>query len=136
MAIIRPTLQGIFPKIDITRPFYGPVALGNMTQYTIGLFKNKEYLVVAIEGKGCYPFAHHAHWGYVADKLNLKYEADARNVADFINSQLGILTSDKEAQGYYYSECCSVFESDLSDELMNAIGDKEGFKKFLDESTY
>ncbi len=86
-------------------PFHGRISLGNMTEYTVGMFRPKPtVLFVGIEYRGAYTFENWAHWNYVREKLNLQ-EADARNMADlinFINNH-----RDRSAQGRYQAEVCS-----------------------------
>lgn len=86
-------------------PFYGSVALGNVTQWKVGMFWINDYrLFFAIEGKGAYTFEGFVHYSYVMEKLGVKGESDARNIADFINGQLGY--DGQVAQGNYREELC------------------------------
>lgn len=87
MRIIRPDSTGRFPKV--TLPFYGPVALGNGTQWTFSVVPGGNGIVVSIEGRGSYSFGHFVHWTYASEKLGLM-QGDAENVADFVNDQLGV----------------------------------------------
>ena len=75
-----------FDEVDL--PFYGDVSLANMTQFKIGVFKcDNGRLFVGIEGHGSYTFDAFSCPSYVAEKLNLKYESDAKSVTDFIQGQ-------------------------------------------------
>ena len=87
-----------WPWVDLTKPFHGAVALGNMTQYNISAFYDGSELVVSVEGKGSYSFSRFVHYSYAMEKLGIKYEIDARNFSDWINTQLGI---EREPQGKY-----------------------------------
>lgn len=85
---IRPNRLGQFPKLLL--PFYGDVSLGNGTQYKIGMFICPNgRLFVGVENKGAYTFGSWCHHSYAKEKLNLRFEGDARNIADLINCQLG-----------------------------------------------
>ena len=98
----RPNRQGKFNIVST--PFYGDVSLGNFTQYKVGIFRcANRRLFVGVEGNGAYTFEGWCHYGYVAEKLGLKFEGDARNMADFINCQLGI---EHKQQGTYDSSLC------------------------------
>lgn len=107
---IRPTTQGVFPKLIY--PFYGEVSLGNSTAYKMGVFKNPDgRLFLGIEGKGAYVFSGWCHWSYVQEKLSIRWENDARNVADFINCQLdheGVWLGHDKPQGQYDPKMCEV----------------------------
>ncbi len=110
---IRPTIDGKFPKLDL--PFYGDVSLGNSTQYKVGMFKTVSgRLFVGVEGKPCYTFGNWCHYSYAAEKLGLRFEGDARNIADFINSQLGhdLSAEGEKCQGTYDTKLCvgDIFE--------------------------
>jgi hypothetical protein len=61
------------------------VKLGNGTALTIAAWLTDGTLHVAIELHGYYSFTHCAHYSYVMEKLGIKYEADAKVVADAIN---------------------------------------------------
>jgi hypothetical protein len=88
MKLFRPTSSGVFPRVLNDGARVADVALGNMTQFTFGLIRTEHGIFVAIEGKGSYQFSTFVHYGYVMEKLNLKYESDAQAVADFINDQI------------------------------------------------
>lgn len=83
--------------------FHGNVTLGNWTMFkvcAVRIFLDK--LFIAVEHHGCYTFGSWVHWEYAAEKLGL-LPADARNMADWINVQLGAFDPEKE-QGRYSSE--------------------------------
>ena len=103
MKTIRPNADGVFEFVDLQSGFCN-VALGNMTMFQIGFIRTEQGFFIGIIGKGSYIFSSFAFWAYVAEKLKLG-EADARNLADFINTQ--ILVSGFEKQGIYNSECCT-----------------------------
>ena len=97
---MRPNQTG--PRWDryVTRdfPIYKDLSLGNMTQYKVGAFYvSVSRLFVGIENRGAYTFEAEVHWQYAMEKLRL-LEPDARNVADWINAQLG---HDVPEQGSY-----------------------------------
>jgi len=91
-------------KVDL--PFYGDVSLGNGSQYRISIFNipDKTGIVFGIENKGCYTFSRYVHWTYAHEKLNLHKE-DAKNIADFINAQLDVVSDD---QGVYLDKYCYI----------------------------
>jgi len=91
-------------------PFFGQVALGNMTAFTMSLIILERpphppsgvvfpCLLVNISGKGSYTFSHYVHWSYAAEKLNLT-QPDAKAVADLINSNLPEPIEYKEQAAY------------------------------------
>ena len=88
-------------------PFFGSVALGNMTQWRVMAVRHAQWLHVGVESKGYYMFDSAVHWGYVKEKLNIQFEGDARNIADWINRQLGL---DIETQGDYRDSFCGEDE--------------------------
>jgi hypothetical protein len=93
--------------INELMPFYGEIALGNATQYTIAAFWfTPGDLFVAIEGKGAYSFSNFVDWSYAAEKLGLEFESDARNFSDWINTQLGLI-GDKN-QGEYRDSLINI----------------------------
>jgi hypothetical protein len=98
MNTIRATSPGSFPYLN---DGVHTVALGNMTQYEILIHRHRHSLWIGICGKGCYPFSHKAHPNYVQEKLKI-LEADANNVADFINCQWDFQIEGKEIHGNYY----------------------------------
>ena len=107
MTLISPSLKGVFPKL--TLPFYGNVSLGNATMFKVYLSRLPDgFLLCAIVSRSAYPFQGYVHSSYAAEKLNL-YGADAKNFADFLNSQLGM---DVQMQGSYEAQYCA----ELSDE--------------------
>lgn len=105
MTIIRPVRGGdgkptwdALPKENF--PFRGDVALGNMTQYVVSAFMLDDgRLCVGVEGHGVYTFRSFVHWTYAAEKLNIQNQADASNLSDWINAQLGY--ADMGLQGSY-----------------------------------
>lgn len=102
----RPNSKGIFPNVlKESNLFRGEVALGNYTQYRICLAWIGSWLFVGILERGAYEFDGYVHWGYAMEKLGLKNEADARNVADFINDQIHA-NDPPERQGTYDPSLC------------------------------
>jgi len=86
---VRPNKEGIFPDVFWgTQVFRGDVALGNSTQYRICVAKIGRWFFVGVMERGAYEFDGYVHWSYAKDKLGLKHDGDARNVADFINDQI------------------------------------------------
>jgi hypothetical protein len=84
-------------------PIYREISLGNMTQYKVGAFFTQiGRLFIGIENKGAYTFEGWTHFTYVQEKLNVKSESDARNIADWINAQLG--HDQEREQGIYEYE--------------------------------
>lgn len=102
METIRPNANGEFEFIDKDQGCFN-LALGNMTMFQIGFIHDTDFFFIGVCGKGAYTFTHFAHWAYVAEKLKLM-EGDARNLADFINTQ--IIVDEFEKQGYYDKSCC------------------------------
>jgi hypothetical protein len=100
--IIRPNAQGVFPRV-INGPHQ--LALGNMTQFSILVYRSNGTLHLGIEGKGCYCFGIAADKAYVAEKLGLTFTGDAANVADFINDQLTKMPAPR--QGQYEEGLCT-----------------------------
>jgi hypothetical protein len=104
---VTPYLKGediVWDKEDLTHPFYGKVSLANYTAFTIGMMRLQQgkqagKLFIGIELKGSYTFGGWAHWEYIAEKLMLG-EADARNMADFINTQNDVINQ-APMQGKY-----------------------------------
>lgn len=99
--VLRPNQKGRWQRVvdQGNRGGLFNVALGNMTQYRVGLMVTKNGVFVAVEGKGAYEFCFYADWRYVSGKLNIEFEGDAQNLADFINCQLGVYRD--EPQGDY-----------------------------------
>lgn len=112
----RPTKQGLWkglaPITSHFAPFYGAVALGNSTQYRMGVLKTVKGLFIGIEGRGAYEFQSFAHKSYVQQKLNLEFEGDAANVADLVNYLLGIHDEKTLPQGRYDEKLCDLEEAD------------------------
>lgn len=91
-------------------------SVGNGTEWRVGLFKTRPgKCLVAIERKGCFEFitGQFYSWDYVAEKLNMS-ESDARNIADFLNTQIGDKNYAEVKQGTYHSAYCSGGERDDS----------------------
>jgi len=106
MRIVRPNTRGEWTYLFTTeKTFIGSVALGNATQYQVFMIKDEmDRLYVAVMGRGAYEFSGHAHPSYVQQKLGLKFEGDASNLADFINTQNGSYSYEK--YGQYDSNLC------------------------------
>lgn len=98
--------------IDLKSYAYGTVRnlnVGNGTYFKIIFFRSKKgantRFFLGIERIGCFIFTENGHFyhpNYLVEKLNLCI-ADANNIADWVNIQLGI-----EAQEYgrYNDEFC------------------------------
>ena len=99
---IRPTVDGDWP--DLGKLYYGKVALGNVSMFTMMIYRPSHYpsLFIAIEGKGAYSFGAPVAPGYVQEKLSIPL-GDAKNVADLITSQLMKPTI---KFGRYLPDCC------------------------------
>lgn len=65
------------------------LALGNVTQFRIGLMHTDDGIFLGIFEKGSYHFSQYCHGSYAAEKLNILVP-DGNNIADFINDQLGL----------------------------------------------
>lgn len=105
MNEIRPNKAGIFPYVlNDNGWIFRNVALGNMTQYKILVAQNYNGVIIGVEGRGLYEFGGFAHQGYVKEKLGLKHDSDAANVADFINDQL---QNGSQRQGTYMDHLCT-----------------------------
>lgn len=72
-----------------------PLIIGRDEAFThIGMEKsyggsdrgNGYHYVALMEFGGCYCFQMPVHWGYLLEKLKLKHEGDARNIATFLNA--------------------------------------------------
>ena len=105
---IRPTKSGVFPRLETG---VHDVALGNMTQFRIGIIRasvhGQDGLFVGVETRGAYHFSNRADTGYVMDKLKLApYDGDAAHIADFINDQ-NFEPGEIERQGTYLGSCCA-----------------------------
>lgn len=103
---IRPNKDGFFPPVigPLEQIWIGRVALGNMTEYEICLTYLGRRLVVSIMGRGAYSFDSFVHWSYAHEYLGIGV-ADAKNVCDFINSQLqdlGFSIPPFKSQGEYH----------------------------------
>ena len=85
---IRPTSAGIFPRIP--RGAVHDVALGNGTAFRIAVIQDDGWgnLFVAVENRGAYGFNLRPDPGYLMGKLNVRNEADAANLTDFISDQM------------------------------------------------
>ena len=93
-----------WPLVDL--PFYGSVALGNMTQFNVSLARvpnRSGWFAVGVEGHGFYIFNSWIHYAYAMEKLKL-LNGDAMNLCDFLNTQGGW---DEKQQGHYREELCS-----------------------------
>lgn len=107
MKAIRPTSKGVFPIVE---DGLHQVALGNATQFEIAIMRADRGLFIGIIGKKCYTFGpFKAHPAYVQEKLGVM-EADANNIADFINSQYGFSATPGQIEyhGYYYPNLTEV----------------------------
>jgi len=118
METIRPTNGASIGEIwddymtedrELDPTFYASVALGNGTQLTIGMFwadpeqDGDETLFVGIEGFGAYSFNRKVDYGYLGSKIRGLMDWDYKNIADFINRQLGLMM--EKPQGEYLKEC-------------------------------
>lgn len=84
-------------KIDISNtPSVYWLNLGNGAQYKIITFIIRDALFLGVERTGCFLFKkeHEKFPSYVAEKLNLNPGCDARNMADWLNIQLGFKTQE------------------------------------------
>ena len=103
MKTIRPSKT---PKHrwSVVAPGLYSVALGNGSQFTIGIFGDEdEYgLCVGVEGRGFAIFTGVPHWSAVHDNLNLM-TGDAKNVADLIAHQFA---DDPDEVGHYNPKLC------------------------------
>lgn len=94
-------------KIDIsTKPFICELSLGNITMYrTVAFFSSPFRFFVGLERKGCFffPCEGKIHPDYVVEKLNVM-PGDARNIADWINIQLGIEVEEFGSYTYFDEE--------------------------------
>ena len=104
METIRPFDNGEFKYLDSTHGFIN-LALGNMSMFQVGFIRNEGSFFIGIMGKGAYTFSNFTHWSYVAEKIKLP-EADARNLADFINTQV-LASEGFDKQGFYDLSCCT-----------------------------
>jgi len=84
---------------------FNDISLGNGTQFKVNLIFNDDRLILGIYNKGCYEFSHFVHYSYLKEKLNL-LDADAKNLADFINVQLDVPSYQQLEQGIYHDEFC------------------------------
>ncbi len=102
---IRPNRDGVFPRL-LTKQIqkvYTEVAIGNGTQYKIALLTTLNGVFVGINDRGAAEFTGYVIWEYVKEKLALKWNSDARHVADFVNDQLGFK---QPRQGAYNAAFC------------------------------
>ena len=93
-------------KIDIsTTPSVYWLNLGNGAQYKIITFIIRDALFLGVEKVGCFLFAkdNEKYPSYVAEKLHLNPDYDARNMADWLNIQLGFKTQEF---GFYHDNFC------------------------------
>ena len=93
-------------KIDISKtPSVYWLNLGNSTQYKIVTFMIQDALFLGVERIGCFLFnkENEKFPSYVAEKLNLDPNSDARNIADWLNIQFGFKTQEF---GFYYDNFC------------------------------
>lgn len=106
-TLIRPNPQGVFPRI---KPgVVHDVALGNSSMFPIVVITDDGFgsMFVAVERHGAYCFSTQAHAGYVSEKLKIKHEGDAENIANFINDQM-FEPGEVERQGRYAPKLCST----------------------------
>jgi len=106
---LRPNLDSPRWKkvVDDGLTFHQDVALGNGTQWRIGMFFDAAgFLCVGVQDHGFYSFDSFVHWGYIMEKFPGMLEADARNIADLINAQFGY--RDKKEFGRYEDGLCRV----------------------------
>ncbi len=104
---VRPRRGGVWEKCVGRQHFYGNVSLGNHTQFRVAAFLYGPGIFIAVEGEGAYLFNGYTHFAYVMEKLRMDNAADARNLADFINAQLGLNLSPEVApQGQYDESMC------------------------------
>lgn len=90
--------------------FSGEIALGNGTQFRIGCFFDAQrHFWVAIPGVGAWQFlaGQRTTWQTVQEVLALEHEGDARNLADFINTQIDDGLDDNEYAGSYERRFCA-----------------------------
>ena len=93
-------------KIDISnRPSVYRLNLGNATEFKIITFLIQDALFLGIERIGCFLFnkENEKFPLYVAEKLNLDPNSDARNMADWLNIQFGFKTQEF---GFYHDNFC------------------------------
>jgi len=93
-------------KIDIsTTPSVYWLNLGNSAQYKIITFIIRDALFLGIERVGCFLFdkENEKFPSYVAEKLHLHPDYDVRNMADWLNIQLGFKTQEF---GFYRDNFC------------------------------
>jgi hypothetical protein len=89
-----------FPKLEL--PFYGQIALGNMTQWEFAISNNGKTIYISVINKnisGVFDINSYATSERVHMVLPEIMLGDAANIADLLNSQLG---HKGELQGYYY----------------------------------
>ncbi len=97
------------PRWDLVvhehEPYFQKVALGNGTAFRILAVWCTEFpgrgpvLAVGVEERSFFAFQHFVHWSYLQEKMKL-LNGDARNLADWVNTQLG-LYKPTMAQGVY-----------------------------------
>lgn len=110
-------------KIDILNtPSVYWLNLGNGTQFKIVTFIIQDALFLGVERIGCFLFSKENEKFplYVAEKLNLDSNSDARNMTDWMNTQFGFKTQEF---GYYYDNFCVDCSSKQQQlELLSAVG--------------
>ena len=90
--------------------FDGELQLGNGTQLNCTCaFTQQRHLVVAIHGQGSWRFPHGSKADYeqIMDVLSFKSEEDAKNLSDFINSQLDGGLEENDHVGSYQRRFCA-----------------------------
>ena len=103
MTTIRPTKSGVFPRL---KTGVHQVCLGNSSMFDIGIIVFDRGIFAGINGYGAYHFAFRADAGYLQDKLKIRFEGDATNIADLINDQL-YEPGSIERQGEYTEQLCA-----------------------------
>lgn len=106
MKPIRPGKDRFFPVLLLNRDhFEGPIALGNGTQWTFEIFRNRKgKLFVRVEDFAAWAFAPMPTAAEVAKHLDVGL-GDAGNIADLINDQFALFV---ERQGYYHQNLLDV----------------------------
>ena len=105
MIVIRPNSQGYFPKLP--HGYYGPVALGNVTQYYVGIIHTNRDVFISVEGKGSQRFTFYRQVNpYDMAALGITNKSDMNNMSDFVNSQLDL--EGFKPVGYYREELCET----------------------------
>jgi hypothetical protein len=114
--MLNKELKVKWPKIihQYDAPIVEWIDLCNCTMFRLISFKTccpRDSLFVGVELKSnfLFPVDKPIYWTYVKEKLCL-YEADARPLADWINSQIGI---DYVQQGIYREEMIESIETSI-----------------------